>query len=726
MHNSGTSLLGNLMHAAGVPLGPKLLLRNAIPAERRPRYDYFEDEDIVQLQDAALLELQRHWSSYRSSFSLPDEAHPARERFRAALTALVPERLTRSSLWLVKDPRSAVLVDDWLTVLQELGIDCVLLLVHRDPTCNIRSFSSKGQVPALWAEALWQRTYANALNAASRLPRERVLVTSFDQLMQAPEQEVLRLCEGLNWRVRQPDLNRLKERIDPSLPTQKESKPGTNAPATLLHPATLALQQCLLAGRLETKALPTLLADTLAEAVADQQAPLELNGVLCEGQTLLPKLRVSLVTAEFQGWGPGGGIGSAFRELALTLAAAGHPVRVLLVQNGRSGGGASLPGVQIEPLDSAGFSRLALVRRIAELLRTHQADVVHLHDWLGFASGLRQALGPDGPQIVVGLHGPSAWTRSGNPWPIGSDGGLLASEAELFDEGLVRALELDGLDQADWLVSPSTAMAQWVQSELLPNQPQQPVLVNRNCPLAQRLRPNPAGAMASPEQDNQPPIDLVVFGRLEQRKGLHLALDALLQLKPRPLRVLFLGSDCVLGRQADGSPLWGSEQVRQQLEGSGISAVFEHGLLRDAALQHLMALQKPVLIPSLIENSPCVVEELLDSGLPLVVTDVGGTAELVRPADHRWLSKPDAEALAQHLHIALSESASDQDAYRLHAAIDSWRIQLSWQAFHERLPRAKTSNGATPPTWPLWRRALRKTRHLAVAGQRRLLRLLER
>ena len=58
MHNSGTSLLGNLMYTAGIPLGPDLLLRERIPEEKRPRYDYFEDDAIVQLQDACLVELQ--------------------------------------------------------------------------------------------------------------------------------------------------------------------------------------------------------------------------------------------------------------------------------------------------------------------------------------------------------------------------------------------------------------------------------------------------------------------------------------------------------------------------------------------------------------------------------------------------------------------------------------------------------------------------------------------
>ena len=66
LHNSGTSLLSNLMHGAGIPLGPDLLLRDRMPEKQRPRYDYYEDAAIVQLQDETLLALQRHWSSWPS------------------------------------------------------------------------------------------------------------------------------------------------------------------------------------------------------------------------------------------------------------------------------------------------------------------------------------------------------------------------------------------------------------------------------------------------------------------------------------------------------------------------------------------------------------------------------------------------------------------------------------------------------------------------------------
>ena len=82
---------------------------------KRPRYDYFEDEAIVQLQDAAC------WtcSATGAATAVPSAAGAAasaRAQFRQKLAELIPLRLQKDAMWLVKDPRSAVLVEDWLEV----------------------------------------------------------------------------------------------------------------------------------------------------------------------------------------------------------------------------------------------------------------------------------------------------------------------------------------------------------------------------------------------------------------------------------------------------------------------------------------------------------------------------------------------------------------------------------------------------------------------------------
>ena len=685
MHNSGTSLVASLLHAAGMPMGDRLLFRRTIPADRRPSYDYFEDGDVVALQDATLLALQRHWSSYRASFTLPDLQSTQRTLFREQLTGLLKQRFKRQQLWLVKDPRIGVLLDDWQTVLSAMELDLKLLIVHRDPGSNIRSFSSKGQVPELWAEALWQRTYTNALSTAKQLQAHQVAFTSFEALMTAPEQETRRLCDFLQWRTPSNLADGVKACFDPSLPTQAP-EPIT---AHRLHNSTVQLEKQL--NRAAVQAKPPQETDLLAHqiwaALSSPAEPLELNGLHVNGQSLQPKLGVTIVTAELQGWGPCGGIGSAYSELALALAGAGHPLKILLVAPGTQDPSPAWLGVEVQRLDPSGLERLELARLVAATLRDHRSDVVHLHDWLGLGSGLEAELGPHGPLLVVGLHGPSAWTRSGNPWPRTPDGGLAVDDAVLHGEGLIRALELDTIRHAGLLVSPSRFMAHWVQQYLLQGNAPAPLVVQRNCPLSDRLT---AAGKITPDLQVATK-KLVFFGRLEQRKGLLLFLDALTLMANPPEQVLFLGGDCTIGNGASGSEL-----ARARLTALGIPGHFEPGLQRDGALTLLQSVGGVVVIPSLIENSPCVVEELLDSGLRLVVTDVGGSKELVAEPCTPWLSAAHPQALAHHLDAALT--LPDPQAYRLTARVPDWTIRLSWQAFHERLPRRSTN--PTPTAAP--------------------------
>lgn len=443
MHNSGTSLLSNLMHGAGVPLGPHLLLRDRMPEERRPRYDYYEDADIVQLQDQTLLDLQRHWSSYRASWPLPPAYHPSRERFRQRLQGLIQERLRHDPLWLVKDPRSAVLLEDWLLVLRQLNVQPRLLLVHRDPASNIRSFSQKGKVPQLWAEALWQRTYQQALLAIRSLPEECWAITRFENLLQQPQKAVFELCRWLEHPTNSKQRDQLAARVDqalPSFPPEPGSDQGSGD--GLIHAATRALSD-----QLQTQhrgAPPTaLLSDELQEALVDSATSLELNLLHPNGQTLLPKATVTIVSKAVHGGmaedaSEEGGVGSEDRALASALATAGHRVTVLLIGEATAVEATELAGVKVHHLQGSDDNQLLL--RMARWLQKHPCDVVHLQHWPDLITDLRKALQPQPPQLIVSLK----------------DG----------DEE--KALQLKDLQQANGLISASPAMAAWAQQKRRP------------------------------------------------------------------------------------------------------------------------------------------------------------------------------------------------------------------------------------------------------------------
>ena len=129
--------------------------------------------------------------------------------------------------------------------------------------------------------------------------------------------------------------------------------------------------------------------------------------------------------------------------------------------------------------------------------------------------------------------------------------------------------------------------------------------------------------------------ELVFFGRLEARKGLDLfigALDALVARGTRIDKVTFLGKE--------GQKLGGSEGVAplELIARHRNGWPFEIEIVTDRdqpeALSLMCSRDMIAVMPSLIENSTMAVYETLVHHIPFVATAVGGTPELIDPADH--------------------------------------------------------------------------------------------
>lgn len=675
MHNSGTSLAAALLDAAGAPMGPRLMVRQNIAEATRPAYDYLEDRDAVALNDELLCRLGRHWSSYRSSWPMPDRNQPDLTAiftdYEERLLCLIKARLGGgSSLWVVKDPRIAILLPSWLAVLHQLEVQPRIVVVHRDASTNIRSFSVKGQVPWLWAEALWQRTYTEIFRIAAI---QRQLI-SFQSLLSEPHLCCERMVSFLGHRPRSGWQDRVSSVVQPSL--QKFQADSVGEEQSGCSGLTLAMQECLDRGEFPKGNWPeedALLSSTLQQWL-EPHPLLQLHSALPPRNDGRLRKRVALVTPELQGFGSSGGIGTAFLELGLALRQAGHLVEVLLVGGGedrRAGPAADLPVRQIHPGD-ASLHDLSL--QLARELAGGRYDIVHGADWLGLSRGFRRVLSADAsPQLVCGIHGCTTWIREATSPP--SDPAALDHEAD------VEAGEIQAMAEADWLVSPSQALSQWLQRQLPEaTRPERPTLVQQNLP-AQRI----AAAESPPEQPNS----LIFYGRLEERKGIDLFLDALERLPSAPEAVHLVGSDVVSARGSH------ADKLLRRLAAMGLHAEHHNGLDRDAARLLVRTLGGVIVIASLIENSPYSVQEFLGSGLRLVCTAVGGIPELVHEPDGK-LPNPDPDALANALAEALKDGPS-ADRYRLEPSLPADRIRLSWQAFHEALQPA-----IVPPTrvWP--------------------------
>jgi glycosyltransferase involved in cell wall biosynthesis len=167
--------------------------------------------------------------------------------------------------------------------------------------------------------------------------------------------------------------------------------------------------------------------------------------------------------------------------------------------------------------------------------------------------------------------------------------------------------------------------------------------------------------------------ELIFFGRHERRKGFSLFVDAVASLPPTLQPDLtFLGRFDKVDLEFSGS-----YALRKLRSYQGRIRFFDD-LTQEAALARILHSRAALCVmPSLIENSPCVVGECFTLGVPFLATDVGGTAELIAPESHsRCLVAPNARALAAALERTLTEGLAP-----LRSSLSPQDIADRWKRF---------------------------------------------
>jgi len=671
MHNSGTSLAATCLHAAGVWMGPRLLTRNRIPEDRRPKYDYLEDQDIVELQDETLYRIGRHWSSYKAGWPINGRKEKSVKKtltdFEESLIRILENRFGgERTLWAVKDPRTVQLLPVWKAALEKQGIKARWIVMYRDPKDNCISFHQKGKVPLLWAEALWQQTYMELVREKETSQKW----ISFERLLKDPWSGTEEMLRFINLKPKKGWEKRIEGSIQRGIGVQA-GRYGETASGSMRIITRELFGIIQNKGRESAKAL-TPIDEMLTVKMGSWLArgeQLELNNIERVKISQSIRKRVVVVTPELQGIGKSGGIGTAYLNLGMILLEAGHHVEIWLVGGGDDRRGAKEKGLCVRVIQSGGQSIAELSTSLASELMKADVDVVHAPDWLGLSQNFKTEWSKyDGimPTLICGLHGPTAWTMECS----GSD-----DTVELTDD-LKQQIEGErkAILSADFIVSPSRYLLEWLRNW----EPTVNDKVDR-----QYVQLNVPGRKDSKQEVNaEDPGSLIYFGRLEKRKGIELLAKAIKKMQRRPERVYLLGHDVLNGGNSQAM------EFMEMTKGLGVE-VTHYGCLGGLEARDLIRkLGGVVVIPSLIENSPYCVCEMLSTGIRVVATNVGGIPELLRDKDARCLSKPDEDSLAKALEDALFTDRRGEK-YRLEPVVSPEYIILSWQAFHEELPSAK-------------------------------------
>ena len=375
-------------------------------------------------------------------------------------------------------------------------------------------------------------------------------------------------------------------------------------------------------------------------------------------------LRVCIVTEEIIGPVRNGGIASTYYHLSKGLAAHGHEVHVLFLKG---------PVVQDEtpqhwvehfaefgvtlhylempkrPLWGAATEWQERFAAAYNWLRAQENfDVIHGSEWRGglvyALMAKRLGLAFQESLFVIKTSSPHIWNRHYQMQPIERRELVLAAYAEQ------RCVEL-----ADMVVGGSAHLISFME-RIGYRIPRKNVFVQPNIVDFSKVTVEDARPPRAPG-DVVKSRELIFFGRLEGRKGVELMCNALDILRERgvtPERVSFMGKW--------GAPLamQGGMKVEEYLDEKSRNWDFPVEYITDknqpAALSHMCSRDMIAVMPSLIENSTMAVYETLENNIPFIATAVGGTPELIDPADHeRCLVAPKSTALADQLERALRE-----------------------------------------------------------------------
>jgi glycosyltransferase involved in cell wall biosynthesis len=397
-------------------------------------------------------------------------------------------------------------------------------------------------------------------------------------------------------------------------------------------------------------------------------------------------MAVCLVTEEISGIGGSGGIGAAFYELALVLAKNGARVDVLYcpvvpiaeeektqLRHRFSQHAIKLSFLNesehVEGATSYEKRSYAVYRHLAG---ARQYDFVHFHDYkgLGFFSmkAKKQGRAFGTTTLVVQLHGPTRWT-------IEANGAFFVHE----DQIKIDFLERSSIAEADYVVSPSAYLIEWLRDHdyQLPAGKRSLVIKNACGRLLNEI--------GERRQDNavesRPVTDLVLFARHEDRKGFAIFCDALdlaeKAIKRKNITVSLLGKFGSVEGQPSGVYL--IDRAKKWT----FDVKVRTGLDRTGAAAYMSSLDNPVVVvPSPYENSPYTVLEVAAMGFPLISSTGGGGKELIAQP-YPGLCDMTADMLAERIVDAVENGLEAPAlAEGLH------EIERKWLAFHAQSAHA--------------------------------------
>ncbi len=398
------------------------------------------------------------------------------------------------------------------------------------------------------------------------------------------------------------------------------------------------------------------------------------------------------MTEEFAGLNRSGGIGTCARGLAGYLALIGYAVDVVITDQ------AYVPNSDVRQIDGLTFLAISDITKkdnwvetetsfaatsllIYRHIKRERYNLVHFNEWRGsgFHTAAAKRQGLIETTVVTNIHGSSEWVRKYNQIVPGTD-----------DFELER-MEKDQIENSDVIVSPSSYLIDYYRSQgmriresriinwILPQWSSN--VADRDLPLSTRGRR--AGQIK----------EIIFFGRQEYRKGIKLFVEAASTLPTScQVDIKFIGNFSRIEGEFTGS------FILRKLKNYEGSISFIADADQTEAFRELHASETSICVmPSLIENSPCVIGECFTASIPFLVCDVGGVSELIaRSSKADCLIAPNPADLRKSI-VRLIESGLPP----IESTLIPAKILHTWRDFHfEVCKNLERGSSTQPPVRP--------------------------
>lgn len=363
-------------------------------------------------------------------------------------------------------------------------------------------------------------------------------------------------------------------------------------------------------------------------------------------------MRICLVSREFAPFF-GGGIGTYILLASRAFAAAGHEVHVLTGPHpGLEDGHVLQDNVQVHVVDrKLGMGALSAYRNDAmhyamgvheTLLRLHEKhpfDFIEFPDYWGegsFAIRAKRTLGHyQSAVLAVRLHTPTFECQQLNR--------IMALD---INAASMEHQENSAMREADVILSPTHSLLDMVKRRL--ELPQHAEVL----PHPFEVKEFAAASSVAPAETK--PAQVLYFGRLEYRKGIHVLIDAGLELlkRQRNVEFRFIGGDTPTGPFGQSMLTWLQKRIPSEWRSH---FVFEKSRPR-AELAQAIHSATVCCFPSIWENFPNVCLEAMAAGAVVVGSDAGGMGEIIEDGKNGLLFRAgQVDSLVSALERALTD-----------------------------------------------------------------------